>query len=390
MDASERPVAAQLLTIYLPVSQTFIYRHLVHLQHWQPHVFAERLEHLDWFPLDHITRLRPPLLWQRAGFALLRRLLRDRILRAAFRPQQRLLDGLQAAQVLHAHFGECGVASLPIKRRSGLPLVTSFHGHDVSGMAGRWYGQHYYRALFQEGAAFLVVSEVMRQQLIALGAPAERVTVVRTGVDPDAIPFAARQWPADGHVRLLTCGRLVEKKGTRYAIEALARLLPRFPRLSLTIIGDGELRPRLEQQAAEANVADSVHFLGAQPVERVLAEMHNSHIFLLPSVTAADGSQEGVPVVLMEAQATGMPVISSLHAGIPEVVRHGVSGFLATERDVAQLVALLAALLEHPQRWPAFGEAGRQHIISEFDVRQAAARLEMVYDSLRTAAPMPA
>jgi colanic acid/amylovoran biosynthesis glycosyltransferase len=379
----DQPVAIQVLTSYLPVSQTFIYRHLVNLSRWQPYVFTEHVQHRDMFSLEQIYTLPRPAPWQRASFAALRFLLHDHVFRANFRPSATLERVLPEARVLHAHFGECGIASLPIQRRSGLPLVTSFYGYDAVWPTLKPYSRPYHRRLWRAGAAFIVLSQVMRQQLIALGAPAERVHIVRIGIDPEQIAFQPRRWPADGSIRLLTCGRLVEKKGTRYAIEAVARLRARYPGLSLTIVGDGELRPALEQQVKQAGVADQVHFLGAQPVQRVIAEMAASHIFLLPCVTAANGDQEGTPVVLMEAQAAGMPVVSSLHAGIPEVVRHGVSGFLALERDIDQLVAILTMLLEHPERWPALGAAGRQHMLAEFDTRQAAARLEMVYDSLR-------
>jgi colanic acid/amylovoran biosynthesis glycosyltransferase len=379
---ADRPIAIQLKTIYLPWSETFVFRHLTRLRRWRPYVFAEQLEHLDRFPLESIGRLERPALWRRASFGLLRRLSRDETLRANFRPGPTLANMLPDARLLHAHFGESGIAALPIKRQSGLPLITSFHGRDVAKPAARPYGRILYRRLFQQGAAFIAISQRMRADLIGLGARSDQVQVIRTGIDPDEIPFVIRRWPADGAVRLLTSGRMVEKKGMRYAIEAVARLHLRYPKLSLTVIGDGPLRPALERQAEVSGVARQVRFLGAQPVERVIAEMLDSQIFLLPCVTAADGDQEGLPVVLMEAQASGMPVVSSHHAGISEVVCAGSSGYLAAERDVDQLAALLVSLLEHPERWPEMGAAGRRQILAEFDVNQAAARIEALYDAV--------
>jgi glycosyltransferase involved in cell wall biosynthesis len=381
MDA-DRSLAIQLKTIYLPWSETFIHRHLARMRRWQPYMFAERLENLGQFSIDALGQLYRPALPRRAAYGLLRRLAHDETLRAPFRSGPQLAHALRGARLLHAHFGEAGIAALPIQRRSGLPLITSFHGRDVAKPAARWYGQRLYRRLFQRGAAFVAISHQMRAQLIGLGAPAERVAVIRTGIDPDEIPFAARQAPAGGAVRLLTCGRLVEKKGTRYAIAAVARLRAAQPGLSLTVIGDGPLRADLERQAAAAGVADRVRFLGVQPAERVIAEMLACQIFVLPCVTAADGDQEGVPVVLMEAQASGMPVVSSRHAGVPEVVREGASGYLAPERDVDELARAIATLLDQPERWPALGAAGRQHMLDEFDVNQAAGQLEALYDSI--------
>lgn len=380
--SAEQPLAIQLKTIYLSASETFVYRHLQRLQHWRAHVFAEHLERLAQFPLAAVSQLPRPPLAQRAGWAVLRRVLRDETLRGAFQANAELLRVAQGASLLHAHFGEAGNAALRVQRQTGLPLITSFHGRDVAKPAARPYGRLLYRRLFRRGAAFTVVSERMREQLVQLGAPPERVHLIRTGVDPQDISFSPRAWPTDGNVRLFTCGRLVEKKGTRYAIEALARLRSRYPQLRLTVIGDGPLRPALEQQAQTSGVADLVHFLGVQPVERVVEEMLASHIFVLPCVTAADGDQEGAPVVLMEAQATGMPVVSSQHAGVPEIVQDGVSGYLAEERNVEQLVALLTRLIDNPAQWPELGAAGRQRIVAEFDVHHAAARLEALYDML--------
>lgn len=376
----EQPLAIQLKTVYLSASETFVYRHLQRMQRWRTHVFAEHVERLDQFPVDAVSRLPRSPLAQRAGWATLRRVLRDETLRGAFKANAELLRVAQGASLLHAHFGEAGIAALPVQRRTGLPLITSFHGRDVAKPSARPYGRLLYRRLFRRGAAFVVVSERMREQLVQLGAPPERVHLIRTGVDLQEIPFSPRAWPDDGNVRLLTCGRLVEKKGTRYAIEALARLRGRYPHLQLTVIGEGPLRPALERQAQACGVADQVHFLGVQPVERVIEEMLASHIFVLPCVTAADGDQEGVPVVLMEAQATGMPVISSQHAGVPEVVQHGITGYLAQERNIEQLGALLATLIDNPAQWPEFGAAGRQRIVAVFDVNHAAAGLEALYD----------
>lgn len=380
--AHQHPIALQLKTIYLPASETFIHRHLTRLRHWHPHVFAEHIELRDRFPLDHISQLPRPPLWQRLPHALLRRITRDETWRAPFRTTPELRATLRTARLIHAHFGEAGIASLALRQRANLPLITSFHGRDVAKPAAHAYGPRLYRQLFREGAAFIVVSTAMRAQLSALGAPAARVHLIRTGVALPDITFAPRIWPADGCVRLLTCGRLVEKKGTRYAIEALARVSTRYPGIHLTVIGDGPLRPALERQAAAAGIAGHISFLGSQPFPRVLAEMHASHLFLLPCVTAVDGDQEGVPVVLMEAQAAGLPILASRHAGIPEVVRDGISGYLAAERDSTHLAALLTELLDHPERWPAQGAAGRAHIVAEFDLDRAAADLEALYDRI--------
>ncbi|HMO57180.1 MAG TPA: glycosyltransferase, partial [Roseiflexaceae bacterium] len=332
-------------------------------------------------PFQPIGPLPLPRLPQRAAYAMLRRLLRDETWRPVFRPCRALQAALPTARLLHAHFGEAGLAALPIARRSRLPLITSFHGRDVAKPAARHYGRRLYRPLFTHGAAFTVVSHHMRDQLITLGAPAERIHLVRTGIDPAGIPFAPRS-PGSNGVRLLSIGRLVEKKGIHVAIAAVARLHHRYAGLTLTIIGDGPLRATLEAQAQAAGVGRQVHFCGAQPAARVLAELAAADLFVLPCLTAADGDQEGAPVVLMEALAAGLPVVSTHHAAIAEIVQHDVSGLLAHEGDTEELSALLERLLQQPERWPAMGAAGRRHVVETFDLNRAVAALEQVYDQV--------
>ena len=175
-----------------------------------------------------------------------------------------------------------------------------------------------------------------------------------------------------------------EKKGLAYGLEAFGRLAARRPgRLVLTVIGDGPLRPELEAIVARHHVAGSVRWLGYQPHAVFLREAGDAHLFVSPSVTAADGDTEGgAPVTIIEAQATGLPVLSTTHADIPEVTRPGLSARLVAERDVDALEAQLAWLVEHPEAWAGMGRAGRAHVEAEFDSRVLGARLEAHYHAV--------
>ena len=125
----------------------------------------------------------------------------------------------------------------------------------------------------------------------------------------------------------------------------------------------------MEAQAAKLGVSDRVRFTGGLPHARVQAELDAAHVFVLPSVTASDGDMEGVPVALMEAMAAGLPVLSTTHSGIPELIEHDASGLLAPERDPQQLAANMRALALAPQRWPAMGAAGAKRVRDEFDLK---------------------
>jgi colanic acid/amylovoran biosynthesis glycosyltransferase len=289
---------------------------------------------------------------------------------------------------VHCHFGPNGLR-LALLKRLGLvagAVTTTFHGYDLSTyLAGR--GGAVYAPLFREGTQFLPISRFWQERLAALGCPPERTRVLRMGVDIGDFAFRARLPAADGRVRLATVGRLVEKKGVELAIRALALLRQERPELAFAyrIAGDGPLRMHLAGLVDSLGLRDCVTLLGACTGREVAALLEDSHLYLQPSVTAANGDMEGIPVSLMEAMAMGLPVLSTRHSGIPELVADGEAGYLVPERDVPALAARLADLAADPARWPAMGRAGRAAVEAEFDndrlvdtlatlLREAAAR----------------
>ena len=122
--------------------------------------------------------------------------------------------------------------------------------------------------------------------------------------------------------------------------------------------------------------------MGALEQDEYLKIYQEARIFVLPSVTASKGDEEGTPVVLMEAQATGLPVISTFHSGIPEVVIHGKSGFLVPEKDVDALAERLEYLIEHPEIWPEMGKEGRKFVEKKYDIKKLNQQLVEIYQDL--------
>jgi colanic acid/amylovoran biosynthesis glycosyltransferase len=268
--------------------------------------------------------------------------------------------------VLHAQFGNLGPVAERLVRLGAVraKLVTSFRGADVSmHLAAR---PEPFRELFATGDLFLPVSERFREEIVAAGAPAERVAVLRSGISLGRFAFEPRQPPV-GRPVLLFAGRLTEKKGLTYLIDAVAMLAARGRDLELVIVGDGRLAEPLERQSRELALGERVRFLGKQSQDDLIATIRRAHVFVAPSVTASSGDQEGVPNVLKEAMASGMPVVATDHGGIPELVEDGVSGFLVPERDTTALAQRIAALLDDPQRWPAMGAAGRARVERDYD-----------------------
>jgi colanic acid/amylovoran biosynthesis glycosyltransferase len=289
--------------------------------------------------------------------------------------------GRRPYDALLCHFGPNGARMVEL-RDAGLVrgrIATVFHGYDVSRYVDQ-AGPAAYRRLFARGDLFLPVSEYWRQRLVALGCPAERTMVHRMGIELAKFPFISRALAAPGEpVRLLTVARLVEKKGVEYAIRAVAALRrERTVPLRYQVIGGGPLRTRLERLVQELGVSDVVTLAGERDQDAVSRAMREAHLLLAPSVTASDGDMEGIPVALMEAMACGLPVVSTRHSGIPELVADGVSGLLVAERDVDGLAAAVRCLAEHPERWAALGEAGRGIVEREYDVNALNARLEAI------------
>ncbi len=175
--------------------------------------------------------------------------------------------------------------------------------------------------------------DYFKRELIRIGCDPNRLAVVRSGLEPRDFTFSPPSPPADGKIRIATTGRLSEKKGIEYAIRAVAQLVPEYPNLTYQIIGDGPLKAELAQLIEKLGVKDSVQLLGWKTQPEIQEILANSHLFMAPSVTAADGDCDAPINVLKEAMVMGLPVISTYHGGIPELVRDGISGFLVPERD---------------------------------------------------------
>lgn len=280
--------------------------------------------------------------------------------------------------VLHAQFGNLGPAArrLVAHGATAAKLVTSFRGADVTTHLPR--DPRRFDDLFRHGDLFLPVSRAFRDRLVAAGAPADRTVVHHSGVDLRLFPFAPRTAPT-GRPTALFVGRLTEKKGLGYALDALAQLPARGVDAALDVIGEGPLRGEIEQQVARLGLTDRVRLLGARPHGEVAAAMRAAQALVAPSVVAASGDQEGIPNVVKEAMATGLPVVSTVHGGVPELVDDGVSGYLVAERDADALADRLADLLGRPDRWAAFGRAARRTIEAEFDSERLNDELVALY-----------
>lgn len=287
-------------------------------------------------------------------------------------------------RILHAHFGKTGYLLLPIKSRSHLPLVTTFYGIDVSRFSKDPVWQKRYTELFAIGDLFLVEGPFMQHQLAKIGCPIEKMGIQRIGIRCQLYPFRKRLPPKNSRpVRILFCGSFREKKGLVYALQAVARAHDEFSNLEFYIIGDGEQREKIESIIEHQRMTGYTHLLGFLPHKQIIEEMNAADIFIHPSVTATDGDSEGgAPTVILEAQACGLPILTSYHADIPNIVVSGQSALLAPEQDVETLTQNLIYLLNDQAQWASFGTVGRSFVEQYHDIQNEVEPLERYYYQL--------
>ena len=287
--------------------------------------------------------------------------------------------------IIHCHFGSNGVKGRFLREIGAIQgkLIVTFHGIDITRDLQE-EGERIYDCLFEEGDLFLPISSRWKQRLIELGCNEKDIVVHRMGINCRQFSFTLRELQANSPVRIVTIARLVEKKGVEYGIRAVAKLVRAKLSIEYHVIGDGPLREDLRQLIQELDANDTVKLLGWKQQQEVVEILNNAHIMLAPSVTSQDGDQEGIPVSLMEAMARGLPIVSTQHSGIPELIENGVSGFLVPEQDVDALAEKLGYLIEHPEVWPEMGRAGRVYVEKHYDINKLNNQLVEIYQKLLT------
>jgi colanic acid/amylovoran biosynthesis glycosyltransferase len=267
-----------------------------------------------------------------------------------------------------AEYGTVGVQVLEACREFGVPLTVHFHGFDAGVHAVLAAHRRSYPDLFHGAAAIIAVSRAMQQRLRGLGAPPGKLHLNPYGVDCGRFGGAA---PAEAAPVFLGVGRLVPKKAPHLTLRAFAEVHRHHPEARLRLIGDGPLRDDCRRLARDLGIVAAVAFLGARPHAAVAEEMRRARAFVLHSVVAPSGDREGTPVSILEAGASGLPVVATRHEGIPDVVVEGETGLLVDERDIEAMARHMLRLAREPALAGAMGRAARQHIETNFalDVR---------------------
>lgn len=281
--------------------------------------------------------------------------------------------------LIHAHFGYDAVKLIQPAKKHGIPLLISFYGTDVSRLPSEFGWKRRYRRLASTGSHFIAASKFMKSQLVELGFPKEKVSIVRFGVDLEASIFNKAPLPAN---KIMMVGRMVEKKGFEYGIKAIAKLSKKGITPEINIYGYGPRMRMLKELTNKLHLNGQVQFHGYQPIEIILQAHQDHSLLLAPSVTAKDGDMEGLPNTILEAMAKGTPVIATKHAAIPEVIEDGVTGFLVDERDVNALATVLEKIIGGEYNLNEIRAKARKIVEEKYEINRMVNEVENIYDQI--------
>jgi colanic acid/amylovoran biosynthesis glycosyltransferase len=313
------------------------------------------------FWLKHILS-KPPIVY-RGEYGALAKVLEDRY-----------------SDLLHVYFGHTGVHLLPFLKQWPKASVVSFHGMDVQSRGHDPSYEAKLRELLQTATLVLARSHSLQDRLLELGCPPEKLRMNRTGIPLNQFEYFERQQPLNNAWRFVQACRLIEKKGLDDALHAFARFVTKYPRATFTIAGEGPLLPQLEALRDKLGLREQVTFTGFLKGNELCKLYDRSHIFIHPSRITADGNQEGIPNSMLEAMATGLPVIATQHGGIPEAVRNGITGLLVPERDIDGLHDAMLSLAQTPFLWKTMSAEAGADMQMNFESTAQIAKLEAVYD----------
>ena len=376
---------------YLSPSMTFIYRQILGVQKSvKPLVFvSNKIENLYMFPVESINFKSRNLL----------RIKTSRVFNKIYGPHKLLsrkpkisyhqkkyftkIISNNDVKLIHAHFGPSGIEILPIAKDLNIPLVVSFHGYDGSILLKYEGYKQKLKRLF-EYSHVIVPSHYMLNELNERVGNLINYSIVNYGIPLDDFRYVKRasvKGKVDRGEKLtfLQVSNFVEKKGHFYTLSAFKELLNFYPNVQLILAGDGYLKGKIQELVNNLGLNKKVIFPGAVNHKQVSNFMSKADVFLHHSVTSTQGDKEGIPNVIMEAMATGLPCISTLHAGIPELIRDGVNGFLVEEKDINGYVQKMITLLSSSGN---FASEARNTVESDFNLDLQNEKLIKIYYSL--------
>lgn len=282
-------------------------------------------------------------------------------------------------KLIHAHFGNDAIRILPFAKKNNIPLIVTFHGYDATGSLRHQYYKSQLQQLFEYASKIIIVSRHMMDTL-SLHNWKDKVVILPCGIDVDN--FSPFEKTTNNKLLILHSGRLVNKKGVPDLIDVFARLHKENKEIQLRILGDGPQLTLCRQKVDELSLTDAVIFLGSQPLSSVKNELNDADIFVLNSRIDEKGNMEGTPVSLLEAMSMGKAVVSTYHAGIPDVVQNNINGLLVPEKDNDALEKAINFLINNEDQRKKLGVEARSTVVNRYSNKELLPKLKNIINDV--------
>lgn len=368
---------------FSPLSETFIYDYITELerQGLDNHVLTFNKINEDDRPFSkvHVARIKKDFLW------FIQRVVAEfnNKPNKFWAMQRRVIKKIVKQvnpDIIHAHFGPMGVLVEPMTKKCRIPLVVTFYGYDASTLLKEEFWLNEYKKLWSFVNIVSVLSKNMKDVLINIGCPENKISIIHLSRKLDNISF--KNVPNEIK-NFISVGRLTEKKGHADTVNAFKKVLEQGFKINLKIIGEGRLKEELQNLIIENKLQENVKLLGAVKNEDTLKALYDADAFILCSKTANNGDQEGTPTVLVEAQAIGLPCISTSHAGIPEMIPEENKNFLAEEGNIEQIKDCIIKLINTDKtELIKVVERGRKKVEEEFNIEIEIKKLLDIYKNI--------
>lgn len=376
------PTVASYCTTFLKREMLHIYRQITGLRDFQTFVMTKSRENADVYPFGDIEVLPRP----RINFLLrFQKKYLKRMEPVFYRGEYDQLSGVlgrRHADLLHVYFGHTGVHLLPFIRNWPKPSLVSFHGMDIMLRNDEPGYNDRLKELLQTLPMVLARSESLADRLVALGCERSKIRINRTSIPMEGFPAIQRPSPANGAWQIIQASRFIEKKGLEVTVNAFATFSKKYPNARLVLAGEGPLEARLKDLAANLGVGHSVSFPGFFKQQALYAAYRDAHLFIHPSQTTPAGDTEGIPNSMLEAMATGLPVVATNHGGIPEAVTSGEDGLLVPERDAVGLSEALLKIADDGTLYEKLSRGAAESVREKFEQGKSIAKLEGFYREL--------
>tara|TARA_R100000935_G_C2840849_1_gene170870 strand:- start:3060 stop:4172 length:1113 start_codon:yes stop_codon:yes gene_type:complete len=277
---------------------------------------------------------------------------------------------LNKIDLVFAEYGGTGEKILPICKKLNLPLIVHFHGFDAA-RKDQLEKNHNYKEIFNYASYIVAVSKKMEKELLAMGCPQEKLVLNVYGPRQEFLEVV----PGFSENQFIAVGRFVDKKAPYYLIMSFLEVVKKFPKAKLIIAGEGELFNTCGNLISFYKLEQNIELVGVITAEKFRGFLRESLAFVQHSIITIDGDSEGSPVVILEASAAGLPVISTNHAGIPELVIHEQTGLLSEEHEIHEMANNMLRLLEDKNFAIKLGEEGKKHILKNFTLKRHIATL---------------